>query len=138
MSFIRTAMAAAAIAALALPAYADTMSSSMSKPLTVALKAQNGSGETGTATLTQAGANLKVVIKIDKPVAAAQPVHIHPGTCAKLNPAPQWALMNIVNGMSTTTLKGVKLATLTAGSFAINVHKSTADLKTYVACGDIK
>jgi hypothetical protein len=32
----------------------------------------------------------------------------------------------------------VTLADLTSGMFAINVHKSTSDLGTYVSCGDIK
>ena len=31
----------------------------------------------------------------------------------------------------------MKLSALQTGGFAINVHKSTTDLPTYVACGDI-
>ena len=40
-----------------------------------------------------------------------------------------------MNGKSTTTLD-MPMSAVTKG--AINVHKSTADLKTYVACGDLK
>jgi hypothetical protein len=40
-------------------------------------------------------------------------------------------------GASTTTIKGLTLSTLTSGTYAINVHKSTTDLKDYVACGNI-
>jgi|HubBroStandDraft_1064217.scaffolds.fasta_scaffold315768_2 hypothetical protein len=117
-------------------AVADTMMAA-SKPLTVTIKAQNGSGESGTATLTQSGANVVVTLALKGGAAAAQPAHIHTGTCAKLNPAPKYPLTNVVNGASTTTLKDMKLSALETGGFAINVHKSTADIKTYVACGDI-
>ena len=105
--------------------------------VTIKMAAQNNSNETGTATLTQAGKNVQVTIDLSNAPAAAQPAHIHPGTCAKLNPAPKYPLSNVVNGKSTTTLKNVNLGDLTSGAFAINVHKSTSDLATYVSCGDI-
>jgi hypothetical protein len=41
-----------------------------------------------------------------------------------------------VDGISETTVNQ-PLAALTAGGLAVNVHKSAADLKTYVACGDL-
>jgi lipoate-protein ligase B len=41
-----------------------------------------------------------------------------------------------MNGKSTTTVDAT-LASLTAGGFAVNVHKSPDDLKDYVACGDL-
>jgi hypothetical protein len=80
-----------------------------------------------------------VVVKISlkNGTSTPQPAHIHTGTCANLNPAPKYPLTNVVNGMSTTTLKGMKLASLRTGAFAINVHKSAAALKVYVSCGDI-
>lgn len=104
--------------------------------VTVTMAPQNGSNESGTATLTQTGKNVQVVIALQNAPATAQPAHIHPGSCAKLNPAPKYPLSNVVNGQSTTTVKNVKLSDL-AGGFAINVHKSADDLKTYVSCGDI-
>ena len=103
----------------------------------VKLGAQNGSGETGTAMLTQAGDDVKVVATMTGGGATAQPIHIHQGTCAKLNPKPQYPLTSVEDGKSTTTLKGMKLADLETGDYAINVHKSTTDIATYVACGDI-
>jgi hypothetical protein len=108
-----------------------------SAPVTVKLQAQNGSGETGTATLTQKGSDVVVHLTITKGTGDAQPAHIHPGTCANLDPKPKYPLTNVVDGESLTTIKGVKLADLETGAFAINVHKSTSDLKDYVACGDI-
>ena len=106
--------------------------------MTVSLGQQNGSGESGSATLTKVGDRTKVVINLQSSSATAisQPAHIHKGSCAKLDPTPQYALTNVRAGKSTTTVNA-KLDDLRKGSYAINVHKSMADLKTYVACGDI-
>jgi hypothetical protein len=115
-------------------------SSSGSNTATINLAAQSGSAESGTATLTKMGDKTKVVIDLTSKSAMAvsqpQPAHIHMGSCAKLNPTPQYALTNVQAGKSTTTVNA-KLDDLRNGAFAINVHKSSADLKTYVACGDI-
>jgi len=106
--------------------------------MTVSLGQQNGSGESGSATLTKVGDRTKVVINLQSSSATAisQPAHIHKGSCAKLDPTPQYALTNVRGGKSATTVNA-KLDDLRKGSYAINVHKSMADLKTYVACGDI-
>ena len=109
----------------------------MSKSVTVPIAQQNDSKESGTATLTQKGSDVVVVVALDGAGAGPQPAHVHTGTCANLNPAPKYPLSNVVDGKSTSTIKGVKLSDLETGGFAINVHKSTDDLKTYVACGDI-
>jgi len=70
------------------------------------------------------------------PKGTAQPAHIHEGTCSKLDPKPKWGLENVVDGKSTTEVP-VGLAEIQKGTYAINVHKSGEDLKTYVACGNI-
>ena len=129
----------AAVASLcALPAIALAQSSMMSSnEVTVNLKAQNDSGETGTATLVQKGDDVVVTVKMKNAVAPTQPIHIHPGTCANLNPKPQYPLKNVSDGSSVTTLTGMKLSSLETGNFAINVHKSPDAISTYVACGDI-
>jgi Cu/Zn superoxide dismutase len=119
-------------------AIADTpSSSSMPASLTVPIKAQNDSGEIGSATLTQKGSDVLVTLTLTGGSTDPQPAHIHLGTCAKLDPAPKYPLSNVADGKSVTTVKGVNLTDLETGAFAINVHKSTSDLKTYVACGDI-
>jgi hypothetical protein len=108
------------------------------KPVTVKLSAQNASGENGTATLTPQGDKTQVVIKLTgAPDATPQPAHIHDGSCAKLDPKPRVPLQNVVGGNSTTTVD-MKLADIMSKGGAINVHKSAADVKTYVACGDMK
>lgn len=127
------------LGAISVAAAADDTAPSMdaSKAVTVPIAQQNDSKESGTATLTQNGKDVVVVLALDGAGAGPQPVHVHTGTCADLNPAPKYPLTNLVDGKSTTTLKGMTLADLQTGGFAINVHKSTDDLKTYVACGDI-
>ena len=104
-------------------------------PVPVQLGAQNQSGETGTATITSQGGKTQVVLELKGAPAEAQPAHIHDGSCAALDPKPRVPLSNVVNGKSTTTLD-MPMADVVKG--AINVHKSTSDLKTYVACGDLK
>lgn len=106
--------------------------------ITVPMAAENGSNESGSATLTQTAKGVHIVVDLKNAPAQAQPTHIHPGTCTKLNPAPEYPLTSLTNGKSVTDLAGKKLADLTGGKFSINVHKSADDLKTYVSCGLIK
>lgn len=107
--------------------------------MTVQMRAQNDSKETGTARLTAEGADkTRVEISLKgAPKGVDQPAHIHEGSCAKLDPKPKHGLENVVNGKSSTVVP-VGLADLRKGGMAINVHKSKEDIKTYVSCGDIK
>ena len=100
------------------------------------ISAENASGETGSVMLTAEGDKTMVVVELKGAPADAQPAHIHEGSCAKLNPAPKYPLSNVVGGKSTTTVDA-PMSTLVAGGFAVNVHKSTSDIKDYVACGDL-
>ena len=105
--------------------------------VTIQLKVQNNSGQSGTATLTDMGnGTTKVVVDTTTPTAAAQPIHIHEGTCANLNPQPKYPLTTTANGKSETTVN-VPLATLLASPYAINIHKSTQEAAVYVSCGEI-
>lgn len=106
---------------------------------TVKMGAQSGSGQNGSATIVTKGTGIMVTVTVsNEPKGASEPAHIHLGTCAKLNPAPWKPLSNVVNGVSTTNVSGVTVAQLTGKTkYAINVHKSAADLKTYVSCGGI-
>ncbi|HXM07043.1 MAG TPA: hypothetical protein VN936_06250 [Candidatus Acidoferrum sp.] len=130
MNALRSAAAVAALI-LATPALA------IAAPIIVHLSPQNHSGETATATLTQVGANTVVSVVTKGGPANPQPIHIHKGTCAKLNPAPFYPLTTVQGGKSVTTLKGVSLMSLQNGNFAINIHHSTSDIPTYYACGNI-
>ena len=108
------------------------------KTVNVKMAAQNKSKETGTAKLTaidEGKTRVEISIK-GAPQGTPQPAHIHEGTCAKLDPKPKWGLENVVDGKSTTEVP-VGLAELQKGTYAVNVHKSGEDIKTYVSCGNI-
>jgi len=124
-----------AVAAVTLLA-AGSVLAQAEAPVTVSLKEQNKSGETGSATFTPQGNKTQVVLELKGGPADAQPAHIHAGTCAKLDPTPKYPLQNVVNGKSTTVLDVPMKQLMATG--AVNVHKSAQDVKTYVACGDLK
>jgi opacity protein-like surface antigen len=125
------------LAGLAFVTLTQLSAAAATSTLTVALQQQNASGESGTATLTQMGADLKVVISLKgAPATTPQPMHIHDGTCADLK-GVAYPLTNVVGGKSTTTVKGVTIDKLVGGTYAINVHESAANLGKYVACGNI-
>lgn len=105
--------------------------------LTLNLATQNNSGITGTATLTDLGdGKTRVVIQANGSGAGPEPAHIHPGSCAQLNPTPAFTLTNVTNGSSTTDVDG-SLEQLTAQPYAVHMHKSLDELTVYVACADI-
>ena len=107
--------------------------------ITVKMTALNGSGETGTAVLTQSGSGVDVVVHLTgQPAGVAQPTHIHVGTCGKINAAPEYPLSNTVDGKGVSKVPDITLASLLKTNYAINVHKSGTELGTYVACGNIK
>lgn len=125
------------LAGLAFVTFSQLTAVAATSTLTVNLSAQNASGENGTATLTQMGADVKVVIAIKGgPATTPQPAHIHDGTCANLK-GVVYPLTNVVGGKSTTTVKGVTIDKLLGGTYAINVHESASNLGKYVSCGNI-
>lgn len=103
----------------------------------VELAELNGSGESGTATLTAMGDRTRVVLELRNPTTDSQPAHVHEGSCGPgLNAQPLHGLLNVIQGRSETTVN-VPLSELTAGGLAINVHQSNANLDRYVACGNL-
>lgn len=104
----------------------------------IPLEEQNGSAESGTATLTAVGDQTRVVLDIQSrsatPVAPRQPAHIHKGSCDKLDPTPAYGLSDVKAGKSTSTVD-VKLDDLIDDAVVINVHESTENVERYVACG---
>ena len=99
---------------------------------------QNNSGQAGNASVVDSKGGVNVAIHIkSEPKGGSEPAHIHQGSCTKWNPAPWKPLNPVVNGTSMTHLPGVTVAQIKKGKYAINVHKSANDLKTYVSCGDL-
>jgi hypothetical protein len=126
-------------AALALLALIGTeVGAQEPKTITLSMKALNGSGEDGSAILTQTAEGVHVVIALNRAPDDAQPTHIHIGTCGAINRAPEYGLALTVNGKSDSIVKGIQLTDLMKAKYAINVHKSASDLGTYVSCGDIR
>lgn len=102
----------------------------------IELAEQNGSGESGTATLEAVSSGMvRVTIELENAPAEPQPAHIHSGSCAELGDVV-YPLTNVEGGSSETDV-AVSLEELQGGEFAVNVHQSEADIGTYVACGDI-
>jgi hypothetical protein len=126
------ALAGALVLASTLAASAATV------PTQFRLSPQNGSGERATATLLQGADSVIVRVRTSGQGADPQPIHIHKGTCATLDPKPAFPLTTLQNGISETHVKGITLAQLESGAYAINVHKSVKEVATYVACGDLK
>lgn len=136
-----TAMAATAVPSAAVmepTAMVTAMSTpggTMMEPMTIQMNAQNASGEDGTATIVKSDAGMVVTIDLKNGTTEPQPAHIHKGTCAALGDVAQ-PLTNVVGGKSASTIPST--FTMEAGqSYAINVHKSAAEVSVYVSCGDI-
>ncbi len=106
--------------------------------MVVTLAAEQNSGESGTATLTEVGSKTQVVLNLTgAPADIAQPAHIHTGTCPGVG-AVQYPLTSVTNGKSQTTLD-VSIEQLRSQlPLAINVHKSGTEATVYVACGPLK
>jgi LPXTG-motif cell wall-anchored protein len=113
-----------------------TIAAAQQQATTLQLVQQNNSGISGTATFTPSSGGLTVDLKVTGAGAGPQPAHIHGGTCAQLNPTPEFTLASVTNGSSTTTLQ-TTLQSLAATPHAVHMHKSADELSVYVACADI-
>lgn len=104
---------------------------------TVSLKEQNGSGESGSAVLTEKDGKVTVVLDMTGFAAdVPQPAHIHSGSCPDVG-AVAYPLTNVVNGKSATVLDTTFAKLDAKEPLAINVHKSVPETKVYVSCGNL-
>lgn len=130
-----TVVLAIALSFLTFVALAGTAAAA--DPVTIQMKVQNNSGQSGTATLTDLGnGTTKVVVETTGAPAGPQPIHIHEGTCTALNPQVKFPLTSMANGKSETTVN-VALSALVASPHSINVHKSPQEAAVYVSCGEV-
>lgn len=133
---LRSVAFASAISFVLVLGWSTGLAAAQATPVVINLSAQNDSGLSGTATLTDiGGGKTRVELSVTGPE-GDYPAHIHMGTCANLNPAPQYPLTNVRNGQSTTEVDA-SLASIEQSPHAINLHKSAQEIATYVACGDI-
>src|SRR5690349_4137077 len=108
-----------------------------SKVVRLTLIDENGSGEDGSAQLTDQGDGTTKVelIMLNVPEGDVQTAAIHKGTCANLDAAEVYQLESVTASKSTTSVKA-SLADLTAEKHAITVYRSASD-KTIVSCGNL-
>jgi Cu/Zn superoxide dismutase len=130
-----TAVRLAALVALAVVLLLPSVGSAAEVKVT--LNPQNSSGESGTATLTDSGdGKTKVEVMVNGQPGGPQPMHIHKGTCAQLDPKPAYGLPALTGGKSEATVN-VSLSDLQKEKYAINGHKSPQEASVYVFCGEI-
>src|ERR1043165_4028916 len=94
------------------------------KVVRVSLIDENGSGEDGSAQLTdQEDGTTKVeLIMLNAPEGDVQPASIYKGTCTSLDSKAAYTLNDVKDSKSTTIVKA-SLADLTKVKYAIDVHK---------------
>ncbi len=110
---------------------------SPSDAVTLELRELNGSGVTGTVTLTEAGEETTLVeVDVDPAGYPSMPAHIHPGSCDELVPQPKYPLASVIDGVSSTEV-AAPLEELFSGGQALNVHASNDQLDLYTACVDL-
>ncbi len=103
--------------------------------VSVPMRAESNSGQTGTTTLTQEGGKVSVKIAIAAGAdTGSQPVHLHVGKCGQIgNIRSEWPLAEVVAGVSETVIDAT-VEQLTG--LAFNVHNSR-DPNVYVSCGNV-
>jgi hypothetical protein len=104
--------------------------------LTLELAAQNGSGQSGTATLAPAGdGETSITVELSNPPAEPQPSHVHSGSCDDIGGvvAP---LDSVVMGQAETVVP-MSLEELRRGDLIVHAHKSEAESDVSVACSEI-
>ena len=120
--------------ASSLPGFVGTAAANT---ILVQLSAENSSGETGSAVLSEVSGKTTVLITIvGEPAGASQPAHIHEGNCGPTLGKVVYPLTNVVNGVSTTTIDAT-IAQLKSAKYGINGHKSAAEIGTYTFCGNL-
>jgi hypothetical protein len=110
--------------------------------VTIRLRAIDGSGVSGKATLRAEDGITTFAIRIDGRD-GAYPAHVHEGECEKFEAMPGFPLADADPERITRTVIDLTLADLLASRYVINLHRPAADLATLldpasvVACGAI-
>ena len=112
--------------------------STMNESMTMKLASLGNSGMTGDVLFVPKGEFTEVSIMLNGAVKGSiYPAHIHEGSC----PTPgsvKYPLTSFVDGKSITLVKASVDQLWKTLPLAISVHKSPTELKSYVACGDLK
>ena len=99
----------------------------------------NGSGVSGTATLTPAGTGLIVEIVLRGADARGPQrfAHFHHGTCEHVSSPAIYVLSPVRNGRSISRLYDVGLEELLHGTYSVLIHASSSRESKHVACGTV-
>ncbi len=96
----------------------------------------NGSGMSGSATLTAKGPTTEILVEVTG-ATGNHPIHIHFGTCDQLGEVA-YPLTNIGADGRSLTIVDISVEDLLTGGYAINAHQSEEDIVSYVACGEVE
>lgn len=126
------------VIALGLLIYLSASDVRAQETITTPISAQDGGAMVGAAELSDAGdGTTRIVVTLrSQPAGVTQPVFIHEGPCANVNPAPKYPLTALMNGRSETIVM-VPLTALTAVTHSINLYQLVAEGPAIAACGDI-
>ena len=114
----------------------DAAADSDDDALTLTLAEQAGSGQSGTAMLTADGDDrTRVVVELSNPPPAAQPSHVHSGSCDDIGAVV--APLENVDGGNAESVVSMSLKELQRGELIVHAHKSEAESKVSVACAEI-
>jgi hypothetical protein len=97
----------------------------------------NNSGQVGTVTLFGRDPDTRIVVVIHGADGRAESVRIYRGpSCDDLVTAPTYELVDLKNGLSTSTVKSPE-AKLLSGNYNVVVFSSTAAGARSTACGHL-
>jgi hypothetical protein len=97
----------------------------------------NGSGQNGSATITDRGGKVMVTVNIGgKPASASEPSHVHFGRCPHIKAIPAYNVGPILAGKAGSVVD-LSWAEINSGKYVVNVHESSAAMGRYVSCANI-
>jgi hypothetical protein len=134
----RTGLLAAAllVALVSVGCGGDEQAAGSDSALTLTLAEQQGSEQSGKATLTADGdARTRIVVELSNPPGAPQPSHVHSGTCDDIGPVV--APLERVDAGRAESVVSMSLDELQRGELLVHAHKSEAESKVSVACAEI-
>ena len=104
---------------------------------TIAMHGLGGSGQNGTATITDRGGKVIVSVHIaNEPASASEPSHVHFGKCPSIKAIPAYNVGPILNGEAKSVV-ALNWTMINSGKYVVMVHKSSAAMGTYVSCANI-